>query len=50
MQLSLECCNLFSNKHNQQYIVKGYPISDPGNKDIIQEEEQVMSLLKVNEY
>jgi hypothetical protein len=48
MLLSLGRCNLFSNKYNHQFILKGYPILDPKNKDMIQENGQVMSLLKVN--
>ena len=49
MLLSLGRCNLFSNKYNHQFIVNGHPILDPKDKDIIQENGQVMSLLKVNE-
>lgn len=36
-------------EYSYQFIVNGYPILDPRNKDIIQENGQVMSLLKVKE-
>ena len=40
--------NLEPGEYSYQFIVNGYPMLDPRNKDIIRENGQVMSLLKVN--
>ena len=33
--------------YSYQFIVNGYPILDPKNSEIIEENNQIMSLLKV---